>query len=226
MVDNQVMQYIRKFDLEEVFSEPLINEMSIRTVEKGGALSSLGERLEYFYLLVEGKLKIYTIHENGKKILIRFYRPLAAIGDLEYLSDYPPNAIVEALEYTRVISIPMTIIRCYTTECPKFLKFIITQLSHKLYTFSKSASMNLVYPLENRVASYLWSLSEINDRKRLEEIRVSSMEEMADLLCPSYRHLSRVLKQLESKEIIFRDRGKIRINDFEKLNSLSVGLFE
>lgn len=218
--------YLNQFSLHDVFSDKLVERLTLKTVKKGEAICKLGEPIGYFYLLVEGKLKIYALQENGKKILIRFYRPLNAIGDLEYLTDYPPNAIVEAIEESHLIAAPMDIIRSYTEECPVFLRFIVKQLSHKLYTYSKIASMNIVYPLENRVASYLWSMSKLSDNKQLEEIRVNSMEEMANLLGTSYRHLSRVLKNLEEKSILMRDRGNIKITDFNKLNDLSVGLFE
>ncbi len=218
--------YIEKFQLNEVFSDELTQRMELRVFKKGEHLVRIGEPLQHFFLLVEGKLKIYTLLENGKKILIRFYRPLSAIGDLEFLSDYPPNAAVEALEQSCVITIPMKDIRHYTLECPKFLRFVIRQLSHKLYTYSKISSLNLVYPLENRVASYLWSVSQIDENKRLEEIRVSSLEELASLLATSYRHLSRVLNKLDAGGIISRHRGNIKIIDFSQLEELAVGLFE
>ncbi|MBU2510756.1 Crp/Fnr family transcriptional regulator [bacterium] len=228
MIDKskQLTDFIKLFSLDQVFSPELMAHFKLEELSKGTKLCGLGEPLETFFLLVEGKLKIYTLQENGKKILIRFYRPLSIVGDLEYLSHYPPNAIVETQEASILISVPMEIIRNHTYDCPKFLRFVITQLSQKLYTYSNASAMNLVYPLENRIASYLWSLSKITDDKQLEEIRVSSLEEMANLLCTSYRHLNRVLCLLESKQIIARNRGKIRIIDFEKLNDLSVGLFE
>lgn len=219
-------QYIRQFRLDEIFSRNLIEMMTLKRFNKGNHLCKLGEELNFFYLLVEGKLKIYTLQANGKKILLRFYRPLSIVGDLEFLSNYPPNAFVEALEKTTVIAVPMDSVRTHAADSPVFLRFVILQLSHKLYTHSVVAAMNLVYPLENRVASYLWSLSAIDNDRQLEEIRVNSLEEMANLLCTSYRHLSRVLKKLESKGILERKKGKIKILDFDGLNALSVGLFE
>ncbi|MCG8335670.1 MAG: cyclic nucleotide-binding domain-containing protein [Proteobacteria bacterium] len=221
-----VSKYIERFELDDVFNDDLVKRMELRTLARGEHLVRIGEAIDYFYLLVEGKLKIYTFQENGKKVLIRFYRPLNAIGDLEYLSEYVPNAAVEALEQSKVLSVPMKELRYYTHDCPKFLRFVITQLSHKLYTYSKISSLNLVYPLENRVASYLWSVSRINDNRQLEEIRVNSLEEMANLLATSYRHLSRVLNKMQTNRVISRTRGNIKITDFKQLEKLAIDLFE
>ncbi len=225
-IDMSISKYIKSYQLDEVFSRDLIKLMKLRTLVRGEHLVHIGEPIEHFYLLVEGKLKIYTFQENGKKILIRFYRPLNAIGDLEYLSYYTPNAAVEALEQSRVLSVPMRYLRHHMHDCPKFLRFVITQLSHKLYTYSKISSLNLVYPLENRVASYLWSVSQPDRNIQLEEIRVNSLEELANLLATSYRHLSRVLNKMETDKIIHRYRGKIKILDFNQLEKLSISLFE
>lgn len=217
---------LKQYEMLEVFSNDLINKMVLTTFDRGESIAPLNEYLSNFYILVEGKLKIYTLQENGKKVLIRFYRPMSVIGDLEYLTDYPVKAVVEALETSTLISVPMETLRSYTRDCPKFLRFIISNLSQKLYTWSNMAGLNLVYPLENRVASYLVSISELSDQHRLDEIRVTSLEEMADLLCSSYRHLHRILEGFEAQGIISRNRSKIRILDFEKLESLSVGIFE
>lgn len=224
--EKQLLDYIKQFKLDEFFSSALISELKVERLPKGALLCALGEPLENFYMLVEGKLKIYALQENGKKILIRFYRPFAAVGDLEFLSDYEPNALVETQEPSTVLSISMATIRKSAYDCPKFLRFVVRELSRKMFAYSRACQMNLVYPLENRIASYLWSICTITDGKQLEEIRVTSLNEMADLLCTSYRHLSRVLTQLEDRNIISRNRGKIKIIDHNQLNNLAVGLFE
>lgn len=221
-----IKEYLHNFEMSDVFSNELIEEMTLSHYAKGEDIITLGDTMTNFYILVEGKLKVYTLQENGKKVLIRFYNPKSVMGDLEYLTDYPIRAVVEALRPSTLITIPMEDIRQYTYECTHFLRFIIQNLSHKLYTFSNMSSLNLVYPLENRLASYLVSISEINHQERIDEIRVCNMEEMADLLCTSYRHLSRVLNDFERRGILLRNRGNIKITDFDQLESLSVGLFE
>jgi len=222
----QIRSYLEQHGMTEVFSEELLGHMVLTTFERGEAIAPLNEPLAHFYLLMKGKVKIYSLQENGKKVLIRFYRPMSIIGDLEYISDYPVKAVVEALESTTLISIPMDVLRAHTLDCPRFLRFVISNLSQKLFTWSNMAGLNLVYPLENRVASYLVSISELSDQNRLDEIRVTSLEEMADMLCSSYRHLHRILESFEARGIIARNRSNIRIIDFEQLKSLSVGIFE
>lgn len=224
--DRELSTYTQQFSLTEVFDQDLLDRFELQSLKRGEIICSPDEPLEKFHLLVEGKLKIYTQQENGKKTLISFYRPLSVIGDLEFQTGYQPNAIVEAQEASKVLSAPIGFVRDHTRECPRFLRFVIKQLSHKLYTYSRIATMNFVYPLENRVASYLHSLIVIDDDQRLEEIRVNSMEEMANLLGTSYRHLSRVLKSLEERGILQRNRGKLQITNFEALNLLSIELFE
>lgn len=221
-----IRDYLEQYQMMDIFSDDLISHMVLSTFSRGENIAQLNEPLTSFHLLVEGKLKIYTLQENGKKVLIRFYRPMSVIGDLEFVSDYPVKAVVEALETSVLISIPMDILRSRTYECPKFLRFVIANLSQKLSTWSNMAGLNLVYPLENRVASYLVSISELSDSNRLDEIRVTSLEEMADLLCSSYRHLHRILEGFQAQGIISRHRSNIRILDFERLKSLSVGIFE
>jgi len=222
----QIQRWMEQYQLDSVFEPKLIEQMTLSVFERGEVIAPVGEPLAEFHLLVDGKLKVYSLQENGKKVLIRFYRPMNVIGDLEFVSDYPVACVVEALETSTLISISMPLLREEAGNCPKLLRFVVGTLSQKLYTWSNMAGLNLVYPLENRVASYLISISEISDQKRLDEIRVNNLEEMADMLCSSYRHLHRILTEFEAEGIISRNRSKIRILNFEQLKSLSVGIFE
>ncbi len=103
----KIREYISKYDLNPYFSEELINHMTLVKFDRGEDIITLGSKMDYYYLHIEGKLKIYTLLENGKKVLIRFYSPLSVLGDLEYSFDFPCRAFVEALTPAELIAIPM-----------------------------------------------------------------------------------------------------------------------
>ena len=65
---------------------------------------------------------------------------------------------------------------------------------------SLSSSVNMLYPLENRLASYTNEYS--NNTENITQI--------SELLGSSYRHLLRVLNRLESEGIIKRNNKKIK----------------
>ncbi|WP_257988604.1 MULTISPECIES: Crp/Fnr family transcriptional regulator [Bacillus] len=107
---------------------------------------------------------------------------------------------------------------------PKFSNFIIKNLSHKLYTLSNTTSLNLLYPVENKFASYLVStMVDENNYAHIEELKTAKLTEIAELLGTSYRHLNRVINQLVAKGIIERKRGAILIIDVNQLMILSKG---
>ena len=222
----RIRKYLTQYELTPYFSDELVEHMRLASFDKGENIVTLGDQMDYYYLHIGGKLKIYTLLENGKKVLIRFYSPLSVLGDLEYSFDFPCRAFVEALTPAELIMVPMDTLRELTKNNAEFLRFLNETVSKKHYTFSVVSFMNLTYPLENRVASYLDSISQGVNYRTIDEFKTCTLGEMADLLCTSYRHLSRVLNDFEQKGIIERKRGNIRIVDFGKLESYSWGLFE
>jgi CRP-like cAMP-binding protein len=108
---------------------------------------------------------------------------------------------------------------------PVFLNFVIRNLGYKLYTISNSTSINLLYSLEKRFASYIISISseEVNS-KDINEIKTTSMTEMATLLGTSYRHLNRVIRELADKGIVSKKNGNISVQDYAALKKLAGGL--
>lgn len=93
-----------------------------------------------------------------------------------------------------------------------------------MYTLGQTSAMNVLYPVENRFASYLMSLFADNTgAQRVEEIRTSTLTETADLLGTSYRHLNRVVRRLIEDGIIERRNGRLIVRDEERLARLANG---
>ncbi|MTI69649.1 MAG: cyclic nucleotide-binding domain-containing protein [Firmicutes bacterium] len=214
--------YIEMFRIYNYLDGDIYEDMNLFKYEKGEVIYKENDKINYFYFLVKGRLKIYTLQENGKKLLLRFNKPLAILGDLEYLNNYTIKTNVESLDSSLLIGIDINVLREKTKDNIKFYRFIIKNLSHKLYTISNSSSINLLYPVKNRFASYLVSV--LDGTKK--EIMTSNYIELANLLGTSYRQLNRVINDLTKKGIIIKENKEIKIIDYNKLKTLSKGLYK
>jgi len=222
---NLLDSYIRGFGLDSFFQRDMKPFMRLMGFERGECICNTGDELEYFYFNVKGKLKVYTLMENGKSLLLRFNKPLSILGDLEFMSGYKIKCNVDSLNESHLIGIKLDDIHKYALDDPVFLSFVIRNLGYKLYNISNSTSINLLYSLEKRFASYIISISseEVNS-KDINEIRTTSMTEMATLLGTSYRHLNRVIKELADKGIVSKKNGNISVLDYVALKKLAGGL--
>lgn len=216
--------YMDKHRLNGLFDAGTEQVMELFTFDRGEIVCASGDPLTHLYLLVDGRVKIYKGLPNGKSILIRFYNPLCTIGDLEMLSDATARSTVESVGETRLIGISRQALAQTANEDPAFLRFIVKQLATKLDTFSNASSLNLLYPVETRFASYLLSItSEENGREQIEELKTSKLTELAELLGTSYRHLNRVITQFARDGLVERRRGAVFVKDRGRLKSLSNG---
>lgn len=221
---NMLLSYIEKYDLNSIFEREMIKYMELFCFDKGELICVKGSEMKYIYFLVNGKLKVYTLHDNGKSILLRFYKPLNLLGDVEFLSGFKIQCNVESLNETTLIGIPFIVLHENASCDSKFLKFIIKSLSQKVYTTSNLTSMNLLFPLENRFASYLLSIS-VDDctDSNISQIKTTNLTELAALLGTSYRHLNRIMNDFIRNDIIQKEKGIIKIKNINRLKELSGG---
>ncbi len=219
--DTLLNQYIKKYDLDTIFDHEICSYMELHHYEKGEQILYAKNELTYYYFFVDGKLKIFHLLENGKSILLDFYTKFDTLGDVELFKNIPILSNVEAVENTYLIGIPVNILRegCY--DNPKFLRFMIDSLSSKLESTSNNSCYNLLYPLINRLSSYL--LEHITDKDYI--VLNSSFTDISEFLGTTYRHLHRTFKDLESKKIIKCQGKKIYILNKTELKKLSKNLY-
>jgi CRP/FNR family putative post-exponential-phase nitrogen-starvation transcriptional regulator len=220
----RLARYVAENQLDAIFDAASIGMMNLLAYENGEAICSPGDQLDQLFLLVKGKIKVYTTLPNGKSVLLRFNEPLAIIGDMELMTGFPVRCMVGSVGISHFITIKTEALRETAFQDPRFLTFIIKQISYKLHTVSYVSSLNLLYPVENRLSSYLISImSEDPLTPSLVEMKTEKLTEVAELLGTSYRHLNRVIKQLAADGIIERKRGAIYIRNAMRLRELASG---
>lgn len=225
--DKKLLQsYIKKYGIDEFFEKDLSEHMILQHYDKGEDILVTSDLMEYFYFIVDGKAKIFLRQENGKSTLLRFARPLSELGSMEFLGDRFVGSCVQSLYGTTVIKIPFVILDRYAIDDANFLKYIIKGLSHKLSTQSKTHSLNTTYPFKNRFASYLISITRVSLVERIDEITIDQFGDLATFLGTSYRHLSRVVRELEGDGIIKKEKKKFIILDYDRLEALSGDFYE
>jgi diguanylate cyclase (GGDEF)-like protein len=115
--------------MSEDFSQQIFNVAPIETVElfatlpekdrkfvashsgivqlrHGGHLFSEGEKVEHFYMLLEGKICIIQTRPNGKEDEVAYFVPGDTIGDFDFVRQTACNARAEAIEDSFLIMFP------------------------------------------------------------------------------------------------------------------------
>jgi CRP-like cAMP-binding protein len=219
----QMQSYIQTYQLESIFPEPLLPHLSLYSFEQGELVCSQGESSQYLYVLVKGKVKIYTSSPDDKTLILSFKKPLEVIGDIEYVRDIDIINTVEAVSPVVMIGVHHQWLKKYGSDHAQLLKFLLNIITKKLELNNKSMNLTIMYPVEVRLASYLLSVS-LDEFDSLFKNRISiSIKDAANLIGTSYRHLNRVIAQLAAEGLIERSKGFILIKDREGLRNLAGG---
>ncbi|UKS29723.1 cyclic nucleotide-binding domain-containing protein [Paenibacillus sp. HWE-109] len=208
----RISRYLSEFGLEKVFPEPLRQHMSLYRFEPDETLILQGEESQILFLLVQGKVKVYTTSTEGKTLLINFTTPLGLIGEIECLKGWENLNTVTAVSAVETIGIHKRWLSQYREEAP-FLRFLLDMVTHKFYLKSISLSFNLLYPVEVRLASYLLSISSEDENEIQASISVSKLKDTANLIGTSYRHMNRVLQSFCSAGFVVRRSGTLVVKD-------------
>ncbi|MEH7414965.1 helix-turn-helix domain-containing protein [Neobacillus drentensis] len=209
--------YIKMHQIDAIFTEQLLPHLSLFSFNKGELICSQGDPSQYLYILVEGKLKIYTNSPEGKTLILSFKPPLEVIGDLEYVQGIDFINTVEAVSSVMMIGVHHRWLKQFGHDHAPLLNFLLEIITKKFHLKNKSMSFNIMYPVEVRLASYLLSVS-------FEESElVISIKDAANLIGTSYRHLNRVITQFCEEGLIERNRGFILVKDIEGLKKLAGG---
>lgn len=226
VIDKEKLKYyISTYSINEIFSIDMKQYMELFSFNKNEHICKAGNSLEYLFFFVEGKVKIYTTLSNGKSLLLCFYKPFKIIGDIEFIDLQTARSNVQVIEEAYCVGIALKKIRKFVLDDSKFLKFICSNLGEKLTRLTNYSSINLLYSLEARLASYILAITS-GDDKRNSIIFEGNLREVSELLGTSYRHLLRTLDVLSKGGVIKKNKNYYEIVNICMLERLAGDLYE
>jgi len=215
-------EYIQNFQLNKVLPKQLNDHLHLFAVKQGESICRQGETANYLYILVEGKVKIYTTSVEGKTLILSFKTPLEMVGDLEYIRKTEILNTVEAVTDVVMIRINNRYLHQYAYEYAPFLQFLLEVITKKFYIKNAATSFNILYPVEVRLASYLLSVSfDEKDPLYNGENIVINLKDTANLIGTSYRHLNRVIQHFCMEGLIEKKKGSISVKNRDGLTKLA-----
>lgn len=219
-------EFVKQNNMESFFSNDMKSYMELLLFKKNEHICKENEDIHYLYFFVEGKAKAYNTLSNGKSVLLCFYDSLQVLGDVELIHSQKTASNVQVMADSYCIGIPLEKVRERLLQDATFLRYICGSLSQKLNRLSKNSTINLLYPLENRLASYILATGERLTYNEQKIIFNGNLTETSELLGTSYRHLLRTLNTLCDKSIIRKNKGYFEVINLDFLKELGADVYK
>lgn len=200
--DKEILSKLsQKAHLDNIFDTDKIGFFCCE-YEKGEYLCQPCEKEEYLQIVVEGEISIYHIRDDGTKYSLTQGNGIFILGDMEFYQTSPSLFFAEALTATVSIAIPLAQYREILKKDIRFLNFIVSVLSQKLFTIACLDAINT--SLTDRVLNHM--------KYHCENGIMSGLEKNAFQLRCSSRQLLRIMSNLEKQGIVKKcGKGKYKL---------------
>ncbi|MER3470485.1 MAG: transcriptional regulator [Chitinophagaceae bacterium] len=210
--------------LHDVKNSGLLKQLSdqyeVETYHKKQTLYQEGKRPRYLYYLVNGKVKAFKSHEDGKEYITDLYSPGDFMGYTSLIEDknYDDSAVI--LEDADIMQIPkddfLQMIYNDINIAAKFIRIVTQNVKEK-----EERLLNLAYSsLRKRVAKTLVDIHEKFNANNSAAIIEFSRENIAQYVGTATESLIRTLSDFKSEKLIDIKNGKITIINLDKLKHL------
>lgn len=191
-----------------------------KRINKGEILFSEGDEGKGFYVIAEGRLKVFKVSPEGKEQILHILGPGQPFGEVSVFAGqrFPANA--QALEKSRVIFLPRTAIVNLISANPSLALNMLAVMSKKLRQFAVQIENLSLKEMPARLASYLVFLAEEQNAAESVTLNISKGQ-LASILGTIPETLSRVFAKLSGQNLIRVEGKKITLLDRAGLEDLS-----
>jgi CRP-like cAMP-binding protein len=202
--------------------EKIARIVSDREYKKGQLIFSEGDEGVGFYLVVQGRVKVYKLSSEGKEQIMHIFGPGKPFAEVPVFegSRYPANA--SAMDKCRLFFFPKKAFISLIQENPSLAINMMSSLSQRLKQFSNLIESLSLKEVPGRLASYILYLSDKNGS--IDEFKLDiAKSQLASLLGTIPETLSRIFAKMGSRELVEIDGPNIIILDRESLEDLAEG---
>lgn len=204
--------------LSDVDLDALMEISRIREPSRGELLFSDGEEAIGFFVVLDGKVKVYKLSPEGKERILHVIHPGGTFAEAAIFGDGLYPAYAEPLQASKLLFLPKDGFLNLLMDNGRISINMIAGLSRFLRQFANQIEDLTFKDVPSRLARYLMVLSD--GAQKSVELPISKSQ-LASNLGTVSETLSRTLRKLSDDDLIAVSGKKVEILDFERLEELS-----
>ena len=190
----------------------------IREHPRGELLFAEGEQAAGFFVVLDGRVKVYKLSAEGKERILHFVGPGGTFAEAAIFGDGLYPAYAETLQKSKLLFLPKDGFLNLLMTNGRIAVNMIAGLSRFLRQFALQIEELTFKDVPSRLARYLLELS--RGERRTVHLPISKSQ-LASNLGTVSETLSRTLRKLSDEEMIAVDGKMIDILDLERLEELA-----
>ncbi len=205
-------------------SEALRDHGIVRSFRKGQAIFHQGGSSDRVVVLLKGRVKVSTLTEEGKEIVLAFRGPGDLLGELSALDGEARSASVETIEPVEALAVPASDFRSFLIAHPEVALLLLRMLSRRLRDADRKRVEYGAHDTVGRVSARLVELAERYGEPVKRGVQIGlpiSQEELAGWTGASREAVSKALQTLRKVGWVVTERRRITVLDLESLRRRS-----
>ncbi|GAB4332952.1 MAG: Crp/Fnr family transcriptional regulator [Desulfobulbaceae bacterium] len=189
---------------------------SEKRFKRGESIFFEGDEADGFYMVAEGRVKIFKVSLEGKEQILHIFGPGEPFGEVPVFHGQPFPANAMALSAVRLLYFPRREFVELVTGNPSLALNMLAMLSLRLRRFATQIENLSLKEVPGRLASYLVYLTE--EQGSTEKVTLDIPKgQLASLLGTIPETLSRIFAKMTEEGLIRVEGRTIYIEDFEAL---------
>lgn len=185
-----------------------VEKMTVMTqCERGRLIYAQGETAEALFLLKRGKIHIYRLSPEGRKLLLAVVEPGTLFGNMAFTGTSMQDAFAEAVEESTLCVMSRHDIEELVREFPSVGIRLLDAVSRRVRELEARLEEGLLRDMTSRVAAALLRLRE---RQGSDQIAITH-QELADNLGTYRETVTNTLGELQERGVVNLRRGRIDI---------------
>ena len=219
---DELIDRIAIFEGMDAESRTLLKEMmEPLKVSKFQFIYHQGDTAQYLYLLVQGAVKIGSIHSDGREIIKQILYPEAIFGELSVICEERYNSY--ALTFNtdvQLYRVHASDFRLLLQKCPGLHFNILSMIGRKLKHTEKRLESLIFKDARERIVDFLKQNAEKHGMRVGYEMMFKhnfTQQDIANFTGTSRQTVTSVLNDLRKSNMIYFNRRSVLIRDMANL---------
>jgi CRP-like cAMP-binding protein len=203
-------------DLSQREVEEIDRSATMTTCEQGRVFYAPDEMGEVLFLLKKGRVQLYRLSPEGKKLVVAIMEPGSIFGEMSIVGQGMHNTFAESIEDCTLCVMSRVDVERILMEKPSVALRFMEAMAHRLQETESQLEDLAFKGIPSRLAALLLKLTEKDDQTL---VKGFSHQDLAEMLGTYRETTTQILNDFKSQGWIVIGRKRIEILDRDALDA-------